>query len=174
MGNNFLSKLNYIKLKFLIAVIYDLHIFINIIHLMSSFLWWSITFVVVLIVRPLNKTGNLSIILPKIQKIVLYASTVSIVSGFIFFGINTDFQYYKLFYTWWGNVVLISGIFSLFVYFNIISGGGVRSIFIKLKMPKKFYNQTPVILFSMITISIILMILISKVLLMVDILFKFK
>ena len=117
MGNNFLSKLNYIKLKFLIAVIYELYIFINIIHLMSSFLWWSITFVVVLIVRPLNKTGNLSIILPKIQKIVLYASTVSIVSGFILFGINTDFQYYKLFYTWWGNVVLISGIFSLFVYF---------------------------------------------------------
>jgi hypothetical protein len=174
MGNNFLSKLNYIKLKFLIAVIYELHIFINIIHLMSSFLWWSITFVVVLIVRPLNKTGNLSIILPKIQKIVLYSSTVSIVSGFIFFGIITDFQYNKLFYTWWGNVVLISGISSLFVYFNIVSGGGVRSIFIKLKMPKKFYNQTPIILFSMITISIILMILISKVLLMVDILFKFK
>ena len=80
-------------------MIYDLNIFISIIHLMSSFLWWSITFVVVLIVRPLNKTGNLSIILPKIQKIVLYASTVSIISGFILFGINTDFQYYKLFYT---------------------------------------------------------------------------
>ena len=172
MGNSFLSKLNYIKSKFLIAVIYNLDIFISIIHLMSSFLWWSITFVVVLIVRPLNKTGNLSIILPKIQKIVLYASTVSIISGFILFGINTDFQYYKLFYTGWGNIVLISGIFSLFVYFNIISGGGVRLILIKLKMPLKFYNQTPVILFSMITISIILMILISKVLLMVDIFFK--
>jgi hypothetical protein len=67
---------------------------------------------------------------------------------------------------------LISGIFSLFVYYNVVSGGGMRSIFIKLKMPLKFYNQTPVILFSMITISIILMILISKVLLMVDIFFK--
>jgi hypothetical protein len=130
---------------------------------MSSFLWWSITFVVVLIVRPLNKTGNLSIILPKIQKIVLYTSTVSIISGFIFFGIDTDYQYFKLFYTGWGNMILISGIFSLFVYYNIISGGMMRSIFIKLKMPLKFYNQTPVVLFSMITISIILMILISKV-----------
>src|SRR6476659_9444752 len=94
IGNSFLSKLNYIKLKFLIAVIYELHIFIDIIHLMSSFLWWSITFVVVLIVRPLNKIGNFFIILPKIQKIFLYVSTVSIVSGFILFGINTDFQYY--------------------------------------------------------------------------------
>ena len=148
----------------MIVVIYEFHLFINIIHLMSSFLWWSITFVVVVIIRPLNKTGNLSIILPKIQEIVLYTSTVSIVSGFIFFGINTDYQYYKLFYTLWGNIILISGTFSLIVYYNVISGGGkMRSIFIKLKMPIKFYNQTPVVLFSMITISLILMILISKV-----------
>ena len=130
---------------------------------MSSFLWWSITFIVVVVIRPLNKTGNLSIILPKIQKIVLYASTVSIVSGFIFFGINADYQYYKLFNTFWGNMILISGVLSLFVYYNVISGGKMRSIFIKLKMPTKFYNQTPIVLFSMITVSLFLMILLSKV-----------
>ncbi len=130
---------------------------------MSSFLWWSITFVVVVIIRPLNKTGKLSIILPKIQKIVLYTSIVSIVSGFIYFGINTDYQYYKLFYTLGGRMILISGVFSILVFYNIISGGKMRSIFIKLKLPLKFYDQTPVVIFSMITISIILMILISKV-----------
>ncbi|MER5175093.1 MAG: hypothetical protein ABJB76_08060 [Candidatus Nitrosocosmicus sp.] len=130
---------------------------------MSSFLWWSITFIVVVVIRPLNKTGNLSIILPKIQKIVLYASTVSIVSGFVFFGINTDCQYYKLLNTFWGNMILISGVLSLFVYYNVISGGKIRSIFIKLKMPTKFYNQTPIVLFSMITVSLFLMILLSKV-----------
>ena len=135
----------------------------NVIHLMSSFLWWSITFVVVVIIRPLNKTGNLSTILPKIQKIVLYDSTVSIVSGFVFFGINTNYQYYKLFNNYWGNLILLSGILSLFVYYNVLSGGKIRSIFIKLKMPLKFYDQTPIILFFMITISLILMILISKV-----------
>ncbi len=130
---------------------------------MSSFLWWSITFIVVVVIRPLNKTGNLSIILPKIQKIVLYASTVSVVSGFIFFGINADYHYYKLFNTFWGTMILISGVLSLFVYYNIISGGKMRSIFIKLKMPTKFYNQTPIVLFSMITVSLFLMILLSKI-----------
>lgn len=147
----------------MIVLNYELQIFINIIHLISSFLWWSITFIVVVVIRPLNKTGNLSIILPKIQKIVLYASTVSVVSGFIFFGINTDYHYYKLFNTFWGNMILISGVLSLFVYYNIITGGMIRSIFIKLKMPTKFYNQTPIVLFSMITVSLFLMILLSKI-----------
>ena len=60
---------------------------------------------VVIIIRPLNKTGNLSIILLRIQKVVVYTSTVSIVSGIVFFGINTNYQYYKLFYTTWGNII---------------------------------------------------------------------
>jgi hypothetical protein len=120
-------------------------------------------FVVVLIIRPLNKTGSLSVILPKIQKIILYSSIFSITSGLIIFGINTEYQYYKLFYTLWGNIILIAGIFSLFVFYNILSGGKIRSILIKLKMPQKFYNQIPIVLFSMITISLILMILVSKV-----------
>jgi hypothetical protein len=119
-------------------------------------------FVVVLIIRPLNKTGSLSVILPKIQKIILYSSTVSIASGLILYGINTGYQYYKLFYTLWGNLILIAGIFSLFVFYNILSGGQLRSILIRLNMPKKFYNQIPMVLFCMITISLFLMILVSK------------
>ena len=148
---------------FFILLIYELQIVTNIIHMISSFLWWSFTFMVVIIIRPLNKTGNLSIILPRIQKVVLYTATVSIITGIIFFGINTNYQYYKLFYTTWGNIILISGILSLLVYYNVISGGKMRLIFIKLKLPGKFYNQTPIVLFSMITISLTLMILIAKV-----------
>jgi hypothetical protein len=147
----------------LIALIYELNTIINIVHLTSSFLWWSITFIVVLIIRPANKNGNLSVILPKIHNIVLYTSTVSIVSGFILFGINTDYQYYKLFFTFWGNAILISGILSLFVYYNIISRCKKRPIIIKLKKPLKFNNQIPLVLFSMITISLKLMIFISKI-----------
>lgn len=130
--------------------------------MVSSFLWWSFTFMVVMIIRPFNKTGNLSIILPRIQKIVLYSATVSIMSGIVFFGINTNYEYYKLINTTWGNIILISGILSLLVYYNVISGGKMRLIFIKLKLPSKFYNQTPLALFSMITISLTLMILITK------------
>jgi hypothetical protein len=126
-------------------------------------MWWNIMFVVVLIIRPLNKTGSLSVILPKFQKIILYSSIVSITSGLILFGINTGYQYYKLFYTLWGNIIMIAGIFSLFVFYNILSGGHLRSILIRLNMPEKFYNQLPIVLFSMITISLFLMILVSKV-----------
>ena len=152
---------------FFILLMYELQIFANIIHMISSFLWWSFTFMVVIIIRPLNKTGNLSIILPRIQKVVVYTSTVSIVSGIVFFSINANYQYYKLFYTTWGNIILVSGILSLLVYYNVISGGKMRLIFIKLKLPSKFYNQTPIALFSMITISLALMILIAKVFIMI-------
>jgi hypothetical protein len=85
----------------------------------------------------------------------------------VFFGINTNYQYYKLFYTIWGNILLISGLLSLMVYYNVISGGKVRLIFIKLKLPSKFYNQTPIALFSMLTISLALMLLIAKVFIVV-------
>jgi hypothetical protein len=152
----------YIRYDFLFVLIYELQIFINIIHLISSFMWWNIMFVVVLIIRPLNKTGSLSVILPKFQKIILYSSIVSITSGLILFGINTGYQYYKLFFTLWGNIILISGILSLLVFYNILSGGRLRLILIRLKMPQKFYNQVPIMLFCMITISLFLMILVSK------------
>ena len=118
---------------------------------------------VIIIIRPFNKTGNLSIILPRIQQVVLFAGTISIISGIVLFGFNTNYQYYKLFNTIWGNIILMAGILALLVYYNVISGGKIRLIFIKLKLPRKFYNQTPIILFSMITISIALMILISEV-----------
>jgi hypothetical protein len=118
---------------------------------------------VVFIIRPLNKTGNLSIVLPKIQKIVSFVSTISIFSGLVFFGINNDFQYYKLFTTFWGNIILIAGILSLFVYYNVMSGGKIQSIVIKMKFPRKLFNSIPLVLFSMITLCLMLMILISKI-----------
>ena len=83
--------------------------------------------------------------------------------GFIIFGINTNYQYYKLFTTFWGNIIFIAGIFSLFVYYNVMSGGKIRSIFIKLKFPRKLYDRVPILLLFLITTSLILMVLISKV-----------
>jgi hypothetical protein len=126
-------------------------------------MWWSFTITVVFIIRPLNKTGNLSIVLPKIQKIVSFVSTISIFSGLVFFGINNNFQYYKLFTTFWGNIILIAGILSLFVYYNVISGGKIQSFVIKLKFSRKLFNLIPLVLFSMITLCLMLMIIISKV-----------
>jgi hypothetical protein len=155
----------YIVYKFLIALIYELQILVNGVHLASSFLWWSMTFVVVAIIRPLNKKGNLSVILPRFRKIVLFVSTISIVSGLILFGINNNYRYHELFYTFGGNVVFISGMLSLFVYYNVLSGGKKRSITVLSKKIKGFNDRIPLMLFSMLTISIILMILTSNMLL---------
>jgi hypothetical protein len=153
----------YIGYKFLIALIYELQILINSVHLASSFLWWSMTFVVVAIIRPLNKKGNLSVILPRFRKIVLCVSTVSIVSGLVLFGINNNYRYYELLYTFGGNTIFISGVLSLFVYYNVLSGGRKRSITVITKKIKGFNGRIPIMLFSMLTLSLILMILISKV-----------
>jgi nitric oxide reductase large subunit len=141
----------------------EIQILVNSIHLASSFLWWSMTFVVLAIIRPLNKKGNLSVILPRFRKIVLCVSTVSIVSGLILFGINSNYRYYELFYTFGGNMVFISGILSLFVYYNVLSGGKNRSITVISKKIKGFNDRIPIMLFSMLTMSLILMILISRV-----------
>ena len=144
-------------------MVYELQILIDGIHLASSFLWWSMTFVVMAIIRPLNKKGNLSVILPRFRKIVLSVSTVSIVSGLILFGINSNYRYYELFYTFGGNMIFISGILSLFVYYNVLSGGKKRSTTVISKKIKGFNNQIPIMLFSMLTVSLILMVLISRV-----------
>ena len=118
---------------------------------------------VVAIIRPANRSGILSVILPKVQKTVIAVSTVSTVSGFILFGINTNYQFYALFLTSWGNVVLVAGILSLIVYCNVISGGKIGAMIIKLNKLPKLANQIPIVLFSLITIALAFMILISKV-----------
>lgn len=153
----------YIGYKFLIALIYESQVLIGIIHLVSSFLWWSITFVVVAIIRPANRSGVLSVILPKVQKIVIAASTVSIISGFIIFGISTNYQFYSLFLTSWGNMILVSGILSLIVYCNVVSGGKISEMIIKLNKLPILPNHIPIVFFSMITITLTFMILVSKV-----------
>ncbi len=118
---------------------------------------------VVAIIRPANRSGILSVILPRVQKIVITASTVSVVSGFILFGFNTNYQFYALFLTSWGNMILVAGVLSLIVYCNVISGGKISAMIIKLNKLPKLANQIPIVFFMMITISLTFMILISKV-----------
>lgn len=117
---------------------------------------------VVAIIRPANRSGVLSVILPKVQKIVIAVSTVSIISGFIIFGISTNYQFYSLFLTSWGNMILVSGILSLIVYCNVVSGGKISEMIIKLNKLPKLANHIPIVFFSMITITLTFMILISK------------
>jgi hypothetical protein len=104
----------------------------------------------------------LSVVLPRFQKLVLSFSTVSIVSGFILFGINTNYRYHELFFTFWGNVILISGLLSLVVYYNIVSGGNIMALIGKIKKSPELTSRIPILLFSMVTTALLSMILISK------------
>ena len=118
---------------------------------------------VVAIIRPANRSGVLSVILPKVQKVVIAVSTVSIISGFVLFGINTNYQFHELFLTTWGNLILVSGILSLIVYGNVVSGGKISAIIIKLSKIPKLANQIPIAFFSMITVALTFMVVISRV-----------
>ncbi|MDQ4073271.1 MAG: hypothetical protein M3162_03090 [Thermoproteota archaeon] len=82
-------------------------------------------------------------------------------------GVNINYQFMKLLDTLWGNLVLISGLMSLIVYYNVITGGKRRPTRIKLG-PNKVIDPIPTIMFSLITLSLVLMVVVSKVFLTPD------
>ena len=133
------------------------------IHSISSILWWSVTLIVVTIIRPLNGGGNLSIILPHIRKLVIFASTVSITSGLVLFGLNSNFQFEDLIHTTKGNVILFSGSLSLIVYYHVLSGSKPDSVASKLHKVLKLTKFIPYIMFGFLTVAMALMILASAI-----------
>ncbi len=133
------------------------------IHSVSSILWWSVTLIVVTIVRPLNGGGNLSIILPHIRKLVIFASTVSITSGFVLFGFYSNFQFEDLIHTTKGIVLLFSGSLSLVVYYHVLSGSKPDSVASKLHKLLKLNKFIPYIMFGFLTAALVSMILASAI-----------
>jgi high-affinity Fe2+/Pb2+ permease len=87
-----------------------------------SLLWWSTTFVVIFIIRPANRTGNLSIVLPKIRRVIIIASTISITSGLILYGMLFNFNIQNFINTTDSFLILISGLLSLIVYYHVLLG----------------------------------------------------
>lgn len=135
------------------------------IHSISSILWWSVTLIVITIIRPLNGGGNLSIILPRIRKLVIFASTVSITSGIVLFGLNSNFQFEDLIHTTKGNVILFSGFLSLIVYYHVLSGSKPKSVASKLHTVLKLNKFIPYIMFSFLTAALVSMVLASAIIL---------
>jgi len=133
------------------------------IHSISSILWWSVTLIVITIIRPLNGEGNLSTILPRIRKLVIYASTVSIASGFVLFGLNSNFQFEDLINTAKGNVILFSGSLSLIVYYHVLFGSKPNSVASNLHKVLKLNKFIPYIMFGFLTAALVSMILASAI-----------
>ena len=131
---------------------------IQIIHLVFSVLWWSITFFVLFIIRPFNKQGNFSCMLPKVQKVIILISSISFVSGMLLFFVISNFQITKLFLTLSGKMILVGGLLALPVYCYII--------FNKLNKTKRLVIQKtfiPYVLFIMLTSAMVSMIIASKI-----------
>lgn len=121
--------------------------------------------IVIAIIRPLNKGGNLSIMLPQIRRIIIFASTISIASGFVLFGFNSNFQFEGLVYTSNGNVILFSGCLSLIVYLHVLSGSNPNSMVSKFHKVLKLNKFIPSTMFGFLTIAMVSMILASTIIL---------
>ena len=121
--------------------------------------------IVITIIRPLNKGGNFSIILPQIRRLVIFASTISIASGIVLFGFNSNFQFEDLVYTTNGNVILFSGYLSLIVYYHVLSGSNPNSMVSKLHKVLKLNKFIPPIMFGFLTTAMVSMILASAIIL---------
>lgn len=135
------------------------------IHSISSILWWSVTLIVISVIRPLNRGGNLSIILPQIRKLVIFASTISIISGFALFGLDSIFQFKDLIYTTRGHIILFSGSLSILVYYHILFGSKAHSIASKLHKALKLTKFIPYIMFGFLSATMVSMILASSIIL---------
>jgi hypothetical protein len=117
------------------------------IHFFSSVLLWGITFFVFFILRPVNREGSLSLILPRIHRFILPISTISILSGIALTFININFDPYRLFNTIWGYLLIIGGLFSIPVYLVILSQSKAGNIKIQLNKKKNFKKKNFTTLF---------------------------
>lgn len=134
------------------------------VHMVFSILWWSITLIVIFVIRPSNKTGNLSSILPKIRKLVIIASSISIFSGLLLYGLFSNLDITSYVNSYPRFVILISGSLSLIVYFHVLNGGRHKHVSVKNSMGLNIRRKyVPFVMFGLLTITLILMVIVSTI-----------
>jgi hypothetical protein len=133
--------------------------------MISSLLWWSATFIVIFIIRPANRTGNLSAVLPKIRKVIIIASTISIISGLIVLGTSFNFSNQNFINTTKSILILISGFFSLIVYYHILLGTHRCLLNLKSKMLGRVIvvKIIPYLMFGLLSTTMVSMIVASRI-----------
>lgn len=129
-----------------------------------SILWWSITFVVIFIIRPANRIGNLSIVLPKIRKVIIFASTISIISGLIQFGMFFNFDIPGFINSAGSILIMISGFFSLIVYYHIlfVTHKSLPSPKPKILAVIVSVEIIPYLMFGLLSVTMVSMIIVSS------------
>jgi hypothetical protein len=106
----------------LLSVLEDniLFVLLMYIHFLSAVLWWSITFFVIFILKPISKARTFSTLLPRIHEFIISISTITLISGFLLLIINLEDDYSRMLASSWGIMILLGGAFSLPIY-NYIS-----------------------------------------------------
>ena len=129
-----------------------------------SLLWWSATFVVIFVIRPVNRTGNLSTVLPRIRRVIIIASTISITSGLTLFGISFNFNIQNFFATTESIFILMSGLLSLIVYYHVLLGtqGGLLNSKSNLFKKIVVVKIIPYLMFGLLSITMVSMIIASN------------
>jgi hypothetical protein len=133
-------------------------------HFFSSVLWWGLTFFVVVILRPVNRNGSYSLILPRIHQFILPLSTLSITSGLVLTLININFDPNRLFNSFWVIMLMLGGLFSIPVYLVILFRSKKRTIKIQFGKKKNFQktNFLPFLLFALLSSTIFIMVFVTK------------
>ena len=143
----------------------DLYTILFFIHFLTAILWWSLSFLVVFIISPINKNGILSVVFPVIQKYVVILSTITISSGLLITLINLEYNILNFFIVGWNYLLVISGIASIPVYLTILLKNRTRTIQLKTNLKihiKKKKPILPYILFMLLTFTLLTMIFISE------------
>lgn len=132
-----------------------------------SLLWWSATFVVIFVIRPANRTGSLAIVLPKIRKVIILASTISILSGMILFWLLFNFNVQTFAITKNNILILTSGPLSLIVYYHILFGTRARLFNSRsnIHMGMMLVRIIPYLMFGLLTTTMISMVISSSMVL---------
>jgi len=137
---------------------------ISFIHFLSGILWWGITFFVVFILRPVNKRGIFSSLLPRVHRFVIFISTITIISGVFLTLMTFNFDFFNLFSSSRGQTILIGGTFSIPVYVTVVFRSRKRNIVLKMNK-RQFVNNfhfPPYFLFALLSITLGIMIFVSE------------
>ena len=101
--------------------------------------------------------------MPKVHRFVLFISTITIISGIYLTFISFDFDFFNLFSSSRGQMILIGGTFAIPVYVTVVFRSRKRNIV--LKMNKRQFNNfhfLPYFPFALLSLTLGIMIFVSQ------------
>jgi hypothetical protein len=102
--------------------------------------------------------------LPRVHRFVIFISTITIISGIFLTLLSFNFNFFNLFSSSLGQMILIGGTFSIPVYVTVVFRSKRRNIVLKINK-RQFVNNfhfLPYFLFALLSITLGIMIFIGQ------------